>query len=78
MDRRDDSSSSAFAPRHVAARPVARFLQTEDSLRDAGRAAAVSSAALDESSPPESCTSLILLNSPMHETGNPKCGKRVR
>lgn len=77
VDHHGGSSSSVFAPRHVVARPVARFLRTEDSLRDAGRAAAVSSAAPDESSSPESCTLLTLQNSQRHEIGNPKSIRRV-
>jgi len=69
VDRRDDSSSLVFASHHAAAWPVARFLRTEDLLRDAETVAAASSAAPDEFSPPGSYTPLILLNSP---TGNPK------
>lgn len=77
VDRRGGSSSSVFAPRH-AARLAVRFLRIEDSPRDAEKAAAVSSAAPDESSPPGSCISLRLQNFPRREIGNPKYKKRVR
>lgn len=71
MDRRGDSSSLAFELRH-AAQPAEHFLQTEDSSRDVGKAAVVSSAVPGGFSYLGSCTPSIFLNSPMCEIGNPK------
>lgn len=75
VDRRDGSSSSAFWLRHAAARSAEHFLRTEDSPRDAGRAATVSSAAPDESSLPGSCTPPTFPNFPTRGIGNPKIEK---
>jgi len=71
VDRRGDSSSLAFELRHVA-QLAEHFLQTEDSPRDVGKVAVVSSAAPDGFSYLGSCTPPIFLNSPMCEIGNPK------
>lgn len=76
MDHRGGFSSSVFVPHHAATRLVVRFPQTEDSLRDARRDAAASSAAPDEFSFPDSCTPPMLPNFPTREIGNP-VNKRI-
>lgn len=72
VDHLGGFSSSAFALHHAAARLAVHFLRTEDLLRDAGRAAMVSSVVPDEFSPLGNYTPPILLKSPTRGTGNPK------